>query len=70
MTNPTIGRAEHISNSNGALGFKLNGAGGGGSATILAGIGNEYTLKRKLTEAGFQILPTKLDFKGVQTWTV
>ena len=70
MTNPTIDRAEHISISNGAIGFKLNGAGGGGSATIIAGTGNEYTLKRKLIESGYQILPAKLDFKGVQTWKV
>jgi D-glycero-alpha-D-manno-heptose-7-phosphate kinase len=68
MTNPTINRAERISMNNGAIGFKLNGAGGGGSATILAGIGKEYTLKRKLTETGFQILSTKIDLKGVQTW--
>jgi D-glycero-alpha-D-manno-heptose-7-phosphate kinase len=70
MTNPTIERAEHISISNGAIGFKLNGAGGGGSATILASIGNEFTIKRKLIEAGYQILPTKLDLRGVQTWVI
>ncbi|MHA2038688.1 MAG: GHMP family kinase ATP-binding protein [Promethearchaeota archaeon] len=68
MTNPLIERAEKISLTNGATGFKLNGAGGGGSATILAGIGNEYSLKRKLIEDGYQILPAKLDFYGVQTW--
>jgi len=70
MTNPTIDKAEHISISNGAIGFKLNGAGGGGSATILAGIGNEYSLRRQLSDAGFQLLPVKLDFMGVQTWRV
>ncbi|MHA1932373.1 MAG: GHMP family kinase ATP-binding protein [Promethearchaeota archaeon] len=70
MTNPIIERAEKISIKNGAIGFKLNGAGGGGSAAIIAGIGNEYKLKRKLIEAGYQVLPTKLDFKGVQTWGV
>ncbi len=70
MTNPLIEKAEKISIRNGAIGFKLNGAGGGGSAAILAGIGNEYKLKRKLIEGGYQILPTKLDFSGVQTWVV
>jgi D-glycero-alpha-D-manno-heptose-7-phosphate kinase len=68
MTNPIIERAEKISIKNGALGFKLNGAGGGGSAAILSGIGNEYKLKRRLIESGYQILPMKLDFAGVQTW--
>ncbi|MFW9822178.1 MAG: hypothetical protein ACFFE4_04550 [Candidatus Thorarchaeota archaeon] len=68
MTNPTIDKAEKISINNGAIGFKLNGAGGGGSATILSRVGKENTLKRKLTEAGYQILSTKIDLKGVQTW--
>jgi len=52
----------------GAVGFKINGAGGGGSATVLAGIGNESQLKKKYLENGFQVLPIKLDFNGVQTW--
>lgn len=68
MVNPLINKAESLSFNNGAIGFKLNGAGGGGSATIIAEIGKEYKLKTKLTENGFQILPTKLDFMGVQTW--
>jgi len=70
MVNSIIKRAEHIAMKNGALGFKLNGAGGGGSATILADIGKEYSLKKKLIEGGFEILSAKLDFKGVQTWMV
>ena len=49
--------------------FKLNGAGGGGSATILADIGAENKLKRKLIENGFQIHSIKLNLKGVQTGT-
>jgi D-glycero-alpha-D-manno-heptose-7-phosphate kinase len=68
MVNPTIKKAEKIAKKNGAIGFKCNGAGGGGSVTILAGIGNEYNLKKKLIENGLTILPTKLNFKGVQTW--
>jgi D-glycero-alpha-D-manno-heptose-7-phosphate kinase len=68
MVNSAINKAELIAFNNGALGFKLNGAGGGGSATVLADIGKEYSLKNKLIEGGFEILSTKLDFKGVQTW--
>jgi len=68
MVNPIIERAEHIAMKNGAIGFKLNGAGGGGSASIIADIGKEYSLRRKLSDAGFQLLPVKLDFKGVHTW--
>ena len=68
MVNPTIKKAEQIATNNGAIGFKVNGAGGGGSVSIIAGIGKEYVLKQKLIENDFQILPVKLDFMGVQTW--
>ncbi|MFX0042870.1 MAG: hypothetical protein ACFE8L_08150 [Candidatus Hodarchaeota archaeon] len=68
MTNLTIDKAERLAKENGALGFKLNGAGGGGSATILARVGDENLIKKKLIENGFKLLPVKLNFKGVQTW--
>jgi len=68
MVNPIIKRVESIAKEYGAVGFKINGAGGGGSATVLAGIGNESQLKKKYLENGFQVLPIKLDFNGVQTW--
>jgi len=68
MVNTLIKKAEHIAMDNGAIGFKLNGAGGGGSASIIADIGKEYSLRRQLSDAGFQLLPVKLDFMGVQTW--
>jgi D-glycero-alpha-D-manno-heptose-7-phosphate kinase len=70
MLNPIIEKTERIAKENGAIGFKCNGAGGGGSVTILAGIGNEFKLKKKLIENGLIILPAKLNFKGVQTWDI
>ncbi|HEC37790.1 MAG TPA: hypothetical protein ENI29_06105, partial [bacterium] len=69
MSNRIIEKAEKLANNNGALGFKLNGAGGGGSASILADKGKTSFLKKKLVQKGFQILPFKFDFLGVQTWT-
>lgn len=68
MLNPIIEKTERIAFENGAIGFKCNGAGGGGSVTILAGAGNEFYLKKKLNENGLAILPAKLNFTGVQTW--
>ena len=68
MVNPIIKKAEQLATNNGAIGFKVNGAGGGGSVSIIAGIGKEYVLKQKLIENDFQILPVKIDFMGVQTW--
>ena len=70
IVNPIIEKTEKIAFGTGAIGFKCNGAGGGGSATILAGVGNEYSLKKKLIENGLTVLPAKLNFKGVQTWDI
>lgn len=68
MVNPTINKAEKIAKTNGAIGFKCNGAGGGGSATILAGRGHEYQIKKELAENGYKIIPFKLCFKGVSSF--
>ena len=67
MVNAIISNAEKISKDNGALGFKCNGAGGGGSATILAENGHENQIKEKLIKEGYTILPCKLCFKGVHS---
>jgi len=68
MTNPIVSKAEKIAKSNGAIGFKCNGAGGGGSATILAESGHEYQIKKKLIKNGYIILPCKLSFTGVRSY--
>ena len=68
MVNPIVNKAEKIAKSNGAIGFKCNGAGGGGSATILAEYGHEYQIKKKLIESGYTILPCKLSFNGVRSY--
>jgi len=68
VSNPEIEKIEKISHDLDALGFKVNGAGGGGSAIILSSIGNEYQLKKKLIENKIQILPCKIDLSGLQVW--
>ena len=68
MINPIVSKAEKIAKSNGAIGFKCNGAGGGGSATILAERGQEYKIKKKLIKNGYTILPCKLSFTGVKSY--
>lgn len=68
MVNPVINKAEEISKSNGAIGFKCNGAGGGGTAIILAGRGHELQIRKKLVENGYKIIPFKLCFKGVSSF--
>ena len=65
MTNKSILKAEKITQRYNALGFKCNGAGGGGSATILANPDKILSLKNDLLKEGYKILPCKLSFDGV-----
>ena len=65
MTNDTIMKAEKIAKKYDAHGFKCNGAGGGGSATILANSDHIFSFEKELIEEGYKILPCKLCFDGV-----
>ena len=65
MTNNAISEAEKIAKKHDALGFKLNGAGGGGSATILSDPLKVNSLKNELMQKGYTLLPCKLCFEGV-----
>lgn len=66
MTPPIIKKTEKLAFQNGAIGFKCNGAGGGGSAVILAEKGREYDLKKALLKEELILLPCKLNFKGLE----
>ncbi len=68
MTNLIIQRIEKISKQKGSIGFKCNGAGGGGSAIILARKGNEYKLKKALIAENLILLPCKINFKGLEVY--
>ena len=70
MVNDLIRKAEKIAENHNSLGFKCNGAGGGGSAIIMANIGTEYNLRRDLITNGFQVLPFKLCFNGVYSCSI
>ena len=65
MINDTILKAEKIAEKYNALGFKCNGAGGGGSATILANSDHIFSFKKELIEEGYKILPCKLCLDGI-----
>ena len=52
----------------GALGFKANGAGGGGTVTILARRNRDHLIRRVVEGMGMTVLPSKLDFTGLRVW--
>jgi D-glycero-alpha-D-manno-heptose-7-phosphate kinase len=66
MTNKTIQKLEKLVFSKGGVGFKCNGAGGGGSVTIFSARDKENQLKDAIQNNGFKIIPFKLDFDGAK----
>lgn len=73
LVNPQARAAIEVARGNGALGWKVNGAGGeGGSITVLCG--PDMRAKRELQVALrqvdplFQIIPTRLSRYGLRVW--
>lgn len=54
----------------GAAGFKVNGAGGGGTVTILAKQNRSARIQRVAQELGMVTLPVLIDTSGLQVWQV
>jgi D-glycero-alpha-D-manno-heptose-7-phosphate kinase len=68
IATPEIESLSRIAEEHGAAGFKVNGAGGGGSAIILSAAGREHELRSALLKSKAVLLPCKLNFHGLQTW--
>ena len=52
----------------GGLGFKINGAGGGGSVCVLCETDRRREVEAAIREAGYQLLPFHFDWEGLRTW--
>lgn len=63
-----IEKLQDIASNCGAIGFKINGAGGGGSVTVLCASNNSREVEHQIKQAGFRVLPCHLDFRGLKTW--
>lgn len=70
ITTPDIEALYAATREAGALGFKANGAGGGGTVTILAERNRDHLVRRAVEDLGMTVLPAKLDFSGLQVWEV
>ncbi len=62
------GVQDQIARGAGAMEFKINGAGGGGSVTLLCASDNTRAVETAVKEAGFRVLPCRLDSRGLKTW--
>ena len=54
--------------SNGAIGGKACGAGGGGCLIFYCADDREHVVRRNLQDAGCDIIDFNFDFEGLQTW--
>ena len=68
VTNEQIEELFEIAYRNGALGGKAGGAGGGGCVIFYCEAEREHGVRRKLEEAGANILHFNFDFSGLSTW--
>ncbi|MGQ9609458.1 MAG: GHMP family kinase ATP-binding protein [bacterium] len=69
VTNEQIDRLFEIALSNGALGGKACGAGGGGCLLFFAESDCEHLLRKKLEENKVKLIDFNFDFNGLQVWS-
>ena len=68
ITTPEIEALHKAAFQAGAIGFKCNGAGGGGTVTILAKRDANLRVRRAAEDLGMQVLPALIDTTGLQVW--
>ncbi|HKI34245.1 MAG TPA: hypothetical protein VKA46_20500 [Gemmataceae bacterium] len=70
ITTPEIEALHRAALKAGGQGFKANGAGGGGTVTILARRNRHTPVRRAAEDLGMLVLPALIDTTGLQVWEV
>jgi D-glycero-alpha-D-manno-heptose-7-phosphate kinase len=70
ITTPEIEALHRAAFQAGALGFKANGAGGGGTVTALVKRNQQPRVRRAAEDLGMLVLPALVDTTGLQVWKV
>lgn len=70
VTNAQIDGLFELVIGNGAIGGKACGAGGGGCLLFYSEPNKEHIVRKKLQEAGTQVIDFNFDFSGLQLWTI
>jgi D-glycero-alpha-D-manno-heptose-7-phosphate kinase len=68
IVTPKIEQIEKIAKKSGGIGFKINGAGGGGSVTIFCQTDRKKEVVESLEKNGFKTLPCRFNFDGLRAW--
>jgi len=70
ITNPEIDELYESARSNGALGGKITGAGGGGYLLLYCEFDRKHVIAEKLERLGAQPVEFTFESRGLQTWEV
>ena len=70
VTNAQIDELFELVIENGAIGGKACGAGGGGCLVFYSEPDKEHIVRKKLQEAGTQVIDFNFDFSGLQLWSI
>ena len=70
MSNQHIDKLYEKARKHGAIGGKINGAGGGGHMILYCECGREEDVARVFTEAGSTVRSFSFDMQGLQSWEV
>ncbi len=68
ITTPDIEKLAEAVMDKGAIGFKANGAGGGGTVTLLIDPAARKKIKEAVRELGQEVLPARISDEGVASW--
>ncbi|MCX7048041.1 MAG: GHMP kinase [Candidatus Sumerlaeota bacterium] len=68
ISTPRIEEIKRIAFRAGANGLKINGAGGGGSATLLCQPARKQIVARALKDAGYSVLPCRINPSPATAW--
>jgi D-glycero-alpha-D-manno-heptose-7-phosphate kinase len=68
ITTPEIEKLHTAVFQAGAMGFKANGAGGGGTVTILARRNQSHLVRHAVDDLGMTVLPSLIDTTGLEVW--
>lgn len=69
VTNPQIDRLFEVAQTNGALGGKACGAGGGGCLIFYCVPDKEHLVRKKLEESGAEIIDFNFTSEGISVWS-
>lgn len=68
IATPQTEEIEERSRAAGGIGFKINGAGGGGSVCVLCETDRRREVEAAVRDAGYQLLQFHFDWEGLRVW--